>query len=87
MPKIVILGSCRHEPYEVLAVPLKNKFWNTDKGYKLAIERFYPAIDKADFIIVYCPNGIGKHTQFDINYAKKQHKQVIYVKKKQEKNK
>ena len=79
MPKIVILGSCKHEPYEILAVPLKNKFWNTDKGYKLATERFYPAIDKADFIIVYCPNGVGKHTQKDIEYAKKMKKKIIFV--------
>ena len=80
MPKIVILGSCRFEPYEILAVPEKvpNK-WNTEKGYKIAAKKFYPAIEKADCVIVYDPDGIGEHTQKDINYALSHGKEVIYL--------
>lgn len=80
MPKFTVLGSCKYEPYIILAVPKKNSFWNTDKGYKIATEKFYPAIDKSDFIIVYCPDGIGEHTQKDIDYAKLKNKKIIYVK-------
>lgn len=71
MPKIVILGSCRHEPYDVLAVPEKVPgLWNTEEGYKIATEKFHPAMDEADVIIVFAPDGIiGKHTRMDIDYA------------------
>jgi hypothetical protein len=70
MPKIVILGSCRFEPYEILAVPNKiPNAWNTEEGYKKASDKFYPAIEKADEIWVYAPDGIGEHTQRDINFA------------------
>lgn len=80
MPKIVILGSCRFEPYKVLALPNKIKgAWNTEKGYKKASEIFYPAIDKADLIIVYAPDGIGEHTKRDIEYAKSKGKRIIVV--------
>jgi hypothetical protein len=68
--KIVILGSCRFEPYEIIAVP--NKIpgaWNTDEGYEMAAKIFYPAMDEADEIWAYAPDGIGEHTQKDIDYA------------------
>lgn len=71
MTKFVLLGSCRFEPYEILAVP--NKIpgaWNTDEGYRIAAQKFHPAMDKADVIVVYAPDGIGKHTQMDIDYAR-----------------
>lgn len=79
MPKIVILGSCRFEPYEVLAVPEKNPLWNTEEGYKLSTQKFYPAIDKADLIIVYAPDGVGEHTQRDIEYAITKNKPVFII--------
>lgn len=78
MTKIVILGSCRFDPYEILAVPNKiPNAWNTEKGYKLASKKFYPAIDQADIIFVYAPSGIGEHTRRDIDYAKSQGKWVV----------
>ena len=84
MPKMVILGSCKHEPYVVLAMPnkLNPKMYNENhkKAYEHACKYFYPAIDNTDIIIVYCPDGIGKHTQKDINYAKSKNKKIVYVK-------
>lgn len=81
MTKFVMLGSCRFEPYEFLAVPDKIPgAWNTDKGYAIAAEKFYPAMDKADVIIVYAPDGIGKHTQLDIDYAHSIGKKVYELK-------
>ena len=79
MPKIVILGSCRHEPYEILAVPNKiPNAWNTEKGYEIASKKFYPAVEKADVVLVYAPDGkIGEHTQRDIEYARKQGKPIF----------
>lgn len=81
MPKIVILGSCRYEPYEVLALP--NKIpgaWNTEKGYQIAAKKFYPAIDKADIVLVYTPDGeIGEHTGRDIKYALSKGKCVVKI--------
>jgi len=78
MPKIVILGSCKFEPYVILAVP--NKIpgaWNTEEGYKIASQKFYPAIEKADCVLVYCPEGkIGEHIMRDIQYAMKLGKDV-----------
>jgi len=80
MPKIVILGSCRFEPYVILAAPKKVKGkWNTEEGYEIATQKFYPAIDKCDLVIVYAPDGIGEHTKRDIEYAKKQNKKVIII--------
>lgn len=79
MTKIVILGSCRHEPYEILAVPKKNSKWNTKEGYELATKRFYPAIKRADIIIVYAPDGIGVHTKRDMAYAITQGKPCYVV--------
>lgn len=80
MPKIVILGSCRYVPYEMLAVPNKiPNAWNTEEGYQIASKKFYPAIEKADLILVYAPDGIGEHTQRDIDYAKKKGKKIVMI--------
>jgi len=79
MPKIVILGSCRFEPYEILAKPKKltNTPHTTEKGYEMACKIFYPAIEESDLIIVYAPDGIGEHTQRDIDYALKKGKKIF----------
>ena len=81
MPKVVILGSCRFEPYDVICVPKKVKGkWNTDEGYKISTKRFYPAIHQCDEVWIYAPDGIGKHTQMDLNYALKIGKPIRYLK-------
>jgi hypothetical protein len=78
--KFVILGSCRFEPYEILAVPNKiPRAWNTLAGYLIASRKFYPAIRQADVIIVYAPDGIGEHTQKDIDFAKSIGKKVFIL--------
>jgi len=80
MPKIVVLGSARYEPYEFLAVP--NKIpgaWNTEEGYRIASKKFYPAIDEADEVWVYAPQGIGEHTLRDLQYAQSKHKKIRYI--------
>lgn len=81
MPKIVILGSCRFEPYEILAMPNKIPgLHNTEEGYQKATEKFYPAIDEADVVLCYAPNGyIGKHTRRDIEYALSRGKKVQII--------
>lgn len=77
MTKIVILGSRRFSPYEILAVPnLIPGAWNTEEGYEIAAKKFYPAIDQADEVWVYAPDGIGEHTQRDLNYATMQGKRI-----------
>ena len=81
MTKIVILGSCRFSPYEMLAVPEKDEeLWNTEEGYEKTIKKFHPAMDEADVIIVYTLDGIGEHTQRDINYARSIGKKVYELK-------
>ena len=83
MPKFVILGSCKHQPYAVLAMP--NVFddvlykMDHDEAYDRAFELFKPAIDFADIVIVYNPLGIGKHTQMDLDYAIEQGKRIVYT--------
>lgn len=80
MPKIVILGSCRFEPYEIVAPNKIPGAHNTEKGYKIACEKFYPAIEKADVVLVYAPDGrIGEHTGRDIVYAWKCGKKVYVL--------
>ena len=76
MVKIVILGSCKFEPYEILASPSKNEKWNTEDGYEMATKRFYPAIKQADEVWVYAPDGIGEHTKRDMEFAKTQGKVI-----------
>jgi len=74
MVKIVILGSCLFAPYEILFVPniLDKELYEKDheKAYLEATKVVYPAIQQADIVIVYCPDGIGEHTQRDLNFAK-----------------
>jgi len=84
MPKIVILGSCSFEPYEVLAVPnkLNPELYKKDhdKAYQDAFEKvFKKAIDQADVVIVYAPTGVGLHTQKDIDYAESKGKPVYRI--------
>jgi len=80
LPKIVILGSCRFSPYDVLAVPSEiSPVWNTEAGYEIAFRRFGPAIKKADIVIVYAPDGIGEHTNRDLEYAKSLGKRIHII--------
>lgn len=85
MPKFVILGSCRFEPYEVLAVPnkLDSELYEADheRAYEKACEVFYPAIDESDIVIVYAPEGVGEHTRADMEYALKKGKPVYFLRK------
>ena len=81
MPKIVILGSCRYGPYTILAVPDPIPgLHNTEEGYRKAAEKFYPAIDQADEVWVYAPDGVGEHTGRDLEYAKKLGKKILFLK-------
>ncbi len=79
--KIVILGSCRHSPYEVLAAPKPlSKDYHNETGYHEACKIFYPAIENADVVWVYLPNGKpGEHTQRDLDYARSKGKQIFYI--------
>jgi len=83
MPKFVILGSCKYAPYITLLCP--NPFNEElyikehEKAYVEACKHFYPAIKESDFVIVYAPTEIGKHTQQDINFARKHNKPVIII--------
>jgi hypothetical protein len=84
MPKIVVIGSCKYSPYEILIVPntLDTKLYVEDheKAYEEACKKFYPAIDKADEVWVYVPNGIiGEHTQRDIDYAQSKRKTIRII--------
>lgn len=84
VPKIVILGSCKHEPYEILAMPnrLNPKLYEKDheKAYEEACKTFYPAIDECDEVWIYVPNGnIGEHTMRDLLYAMEKRKTIRYV--------
>ena len=80
MTKIVILGSCRFAPYEILAAPNKiPNAWNTEEGYKKATEKFYPAIAQADVVLVYAPDGVGEHTARDILEACRQGKEIFLI--------
>jgi hypothetical protein len=56
-----------------------SRAYNTDEGYEIASKKFYPAIDKADLIIAYVPEGIGEHTKRDIQYALQQGKKVWMI--------
>lgn len=80
-PKIVVVGSCKFEPYIILVVPAKvvkngKNLWNTEEGYKEAFKKFKNAIDECDEVWIYAPDGIGEHTQRDIDYAKSIGKKV-----------
>ena len=80
MVKIVILGSCRFEPYEILFVPKKIEGkWNTEEGYLEACKRTYPAITDVDVVIAYVPDGIGEHTRRDLKYAESLMKRIVLI--------
>lgn len=76
-PKIVILGSLRNGDYEVTAPKRVKEDYHNEEGYQLACQRFYPAIEEADIVIVY--GEVGEHTQRDINYAISKGKRIIYL--------
>ena len=70
MVKITIIGSTRFGPYEILAMPEKLEGEDHDKNARIAFEtKFKKAIEESDQVIVYCPDGIGKHTKIDADYA------------------
>lgn len=84
MPRFVVLGSCKHEPYEILFLP--NKLDPTlyreehEKAYEDAKKVVYPAIKNADVIIIYVPNGIiGDHTQRDLRFAISKKKKIVFI--------
>jgi len=81
MTKIVIIGSCRFGPYEILAVPNKIEgAWNTEEGYQIACKKFYPAMDQCDEVWMYVPDGnIGEHTMRDLLYAMEKRKTVRII--------
>ena len=81
MPKIVIVGSCKYAPYEILITPnpLDKELYIKDhkKAYEEACKVFYPKIDECDEVWIYTPDGIiGEHTKKDIRYANKKGKIV-----------
>jgi len=87
--KIVILGSCKHAPYELIQAPnpLDLDLYVTDheKAYREACKIYYPKIKEADIVLVYAPNGvIGKHTWRDLTFAIKQNKHVTIINVKKE---
>lgn len=74
MPKIVILGSLKHHPYEVLYVPHP-----VEEGREEALQKCAAAIDRADEVVVYAREGIGVHTWQDIYYALQQGKRITVI--------
>jgi len=81
MPKVVILGPCKYEPYEILFVPKKvsEELYNTEEGYRMASKKCYSAIDEADEVWVYIPEGMGEYTARDFNYALSKKKKVYVL--------
>ena len=82
--KIVILGSCRAGPYQIIKVPEKEMgkdgkdLWNTEEGYRQAFEKFKKAIEDADEVWIYCA-AVGEHTMRDIEFAKSLGKKIKLV--------
>lgn len=84
MPKFVVLGSCKHEPYEVLFMPnkLDTSLYKEDheKAYAEASKVVFPAIEEADVVIVYAPDGIiGEYTKKDVRHAIRHKKKVAFI--------
>lgn len=78
MTKFVFLGSRRFAPYEISFVPIEMRDISDEEDrYQVSIKRSHLAMDKADVVIVYAPDGIGIHTQRDIDYALKNNKEVF----------
>jgi len=82
--KIVILGSCKVVPYEIIKVPEREfredgtPLWNTEEGYQQAFKKFKRAIEEADEVWIYC-SAVGEHTLRDIEYAKKLGKKIKLI--------
>lgn len=80
MMKIVIIGSLRHGPYEIIKVPFPiPNADQSDEGYAIAAKDFYPAIDEADEVWVYAPEGMGIHTTLDYQCALLRGKTVRFL--------
>ena len=83
MPSFVIIGSCKNQPYTVLAMPnkLDEDLYEKDHemAYVEACRYFYPAIDHADFVIVWAPDGIGEHSARDMEYAIFKEKPIVVL--------
>ena len=80
MPKIVVVGSTRFEPYDIIAVPRRlPNYTNDEKSYQEAFKLFKPAIDICDEVWVYFPDGIGEHTTKDMMYALSIGKRVSFI--------
>jgi len=78
MTKFVILGSRRFAPYEIPFVPfIMSDTLDEEECFKISIKKSHPAMDEADVVIVYAPDGIGVHTQRDIDYALENGKEVF----------
>lgn len=78
MTNFVILGSRRFAPYKIPFVPLEMPdVLDEEERFQISIKKSHPAMDDADVIIVYAPDGIGIHTQRDIDYALKNGKEVF----------
>jgi hypothetical protein len=83
MPTIVVLGSCKFEPYKVLMVPnkMESKLYDEDheKAYHEACKIFYPAIKKTDEVWIYIPDGLGEHTRKDLEFARAERKKTFVL--------
>ena len=79
MPKIVILGSLRNGDYEVTFPKKVRENYHNEEGYQLACKIFYPAIERADIVIVY--GEMGEHTKRDADYAVECGKRIIHIPK------
>lgn len=80
MTKIVIIGSLRHAPYEIIKTPEPILGADqSDEGYAIAAKDFYPAIDEADEVWVYAPDGMGVHTTLDYKCALLRGKTVRFL--------
>ena len=82
--KIVILGSCKHAPYELIQAPnplnLDLYVKDHEAAYIEACKIYYPKIKQADIILVFAPNGeIGEHTLRDLSFAIKQKKPITII--------
>lgn len=78
MPKIVILGSCRYEPYEILYTPHRVD-GDDEAGYQKAKKIYGPKIKTCEECWVFAPDGIGPHTARDIKMALEEGKIVRLV--------
>ena len=83
MPKIVIVGSTRFEPYTLLIAPHKlPNYSNDERSYQAAFQidgGYKQSIEACDLVIIYAPDGIGEHTQKDIDYAHRCEKPVYVL--------